>query len=320
MRYREIIRETDEEDFDTEIDEFDNTEIYLDELLDEMAKKCDPKVVDFLFENHLYRAQKADMYWGPDFGISAYPKKRKPVDTPAIIQEIVDDYLRKRGFEALRSNSIFCTGKVSTASKYLKTSKSDEEDQNYIMVIFPQKDFHFTWNPKIEDFYLEGFKEDHVDIFDFNYEELLKTHEGYEELKFMFEDRYEEGNYQEDLLKEILNNIEKKNFGKAVDSIEKYMNLLKKDYPNDYFYIEYDLLNRITLDFSSEKIKEIVKIDENSIMKYYTNKNFEQAVKSGNEIMITNKLYFYFRNNFFYANSYMIKEKLDEKFKKLGKI
>lgn len=53
-----------------------------------------------------------------------------------------DAHLKKLGFKALRSNSIFCSGNLAEAATYGK-----------LFAIFPHNGFDFTWSPEIEDAY-----------------------------------------------------------------------------------------------------------------------------------------------------------------------
>lgn len=67
-------------------------------------------------------------------------KNRKPSNTPNKIQKIIDEKLKGAGFEALRSNSIFCSTHFSTV-----------EYGGFPYIVFPYDDMKFTYSPNIED-------------------------------------------------------------------------------------------------------------------------------------------------------------------------
>jgi hypothetical protein len=77
---------------------------------------------------------------------SAFPgvpnSNRSPTDSSTLMQFTVDSVLKKSGFEALRSNSIFTTSNYDMAREYGK-----------VYVVFPKDGFDFTWSSRYRDFY-----------------------------------------------------------------------------------------------------------------------------------------------------------------------
>jgi len=62
---------------------------------------------------------------------------------------------------------------------------------------------------------------------------------------------------------------------------------------------------------SEENANAILKIFnnfENTNLNFFTNRNFEKAVKSGHEIMLTNDEYYYFEEKFFSRKLLFLKE------------
>lgn len=70
------------------------------------------------------------------------PKDRRPRNTPWHVQTMLDNLLRKAGFKALRSNSIFCSG-----SEYMA------QDYGDMFMVFPFNGFNFTWSPNVADLF-----------------------------------------------------------------------------------------------------------------------------------------------------------------------
>jgi len=69
---------------------------------------------------------------------------RRPMNTEPGQQEIIDEFLRRAGFQAVRSNSIFATGERETARDY-----------GYPYYVFPFDSAHTTWNRDFSDFFYE---------------------------------------------------------------------------------------------------------------------------------------------------------------------
>lgn len=67
---------------------------------------------------------------------------RKSKDTFPALQIDVDNLLKKAGFAALRSNSIFVTSDPNQASEY-----------GELYLVFPVDGFNMLWSPKYDDFY-----------------------------------------------------------------------------------------------------------------------------------------------------------------------
>lgn len=299
MKYAEIIKEENEKDI------FQTNE--WKKFITLMAKNTNPEIVNFLFENPLFRAFSPSMEWGILFGVKPIIKERKPRDTPLLLQNMIDEYLKKKGFTALRSNSIFATRNFSLAYIFTK-------DDN-MFIIFPPKKFYFTWNPYISDFYLESLFDNALlqyskkfDLFQLNLEKIFqnpklkslaseitgiyikvlsKNHLDYEEKKLILS--LEKENKHEEIMKEIQTKLKKDN--------------------NVYNDFMLEVLKFLMKNYSLHDFQKILSINEKSeIAKKFDNKNFEEAVKSGNEIMITDTEYFYINHNFFFSHKDTIKK------------
>lgn len=84
----------------------------------------------------LYRG----MHSSADIFRAHSPVNRCPRDNSTKIQKIIDTELQKRGFKALRSNSIFCTTQITDTGQYGKA-----------FLIFPYDGFSFTWSQALTD-------------------------------------------------------------------------------------------------------------------------------------------------------------------------
>lgn len=269
-----------------------------DLFMEQMVRKTDPKLVNFLFTHPLYRAMKPNPKWLMEFGIKKIIKNRIPKNNTKVFQNLIDDYLRKNNFIALRSNSIFVTGSKEFATRILEVTDSLAHD---IYVIFPVKNFHFTWNRKIKDFYIPDIesmisnKQNVYDIFLFNYQTLIKDKKALLVLiKFIIE------KFSSELSKEDLDLI--------VSSVksnnkENLIEILKKYEKEKFYNISIFMLMDYFIDKSNNPESYFIVNEKSEYVKNFTDKNFEEAVTSGNEIMITDTEYFYISEEFF--NRYM---------------
>lgn len=71
-------------------------------------------------------------------------ESRKPTHSKQIYQDLYDTVLKKNGFKALRSNSVFTTGNFDHAAGYGK-----------VYIIFPKNGFAFHWNKEIPDLVID---------------------------------------------------------------------------------------------------------------------------------------------------------------------
>jgi len=192
-----------------------------------MKKNVSLELIKFFFENRLYRAESSSKNWSVLFGEKRCPKNRSPVDNIPEFQILIDEYLKSNGFTALRSNSIFVTGNFGFAKRFKKGERK-------IHVIFPSKNFSFTWNPKVRDFYFrllnvsENLELDYEKMLSNEKEKVLKFFEKvlikiigfnfrrvFDILEEILEDNKEGLSFQ--LRKEIEN---KKNFSEYFDKIK----------------------------------------------------------------------------------------------------
>jgi hypothetical protein len=95
----------------------------------------------------LYRGVKNKSYWynlysnkTPEIFLGKTRDNRKSLSGSSKFQKAFDTELVKRGFKALRSNSIFCTTADVQAIHYGK-----------LYVILPLNGFKYTWSPRIND-------------------------------------------------------------------------------------------------------------------------------------------------------------------------
>lgn len=102
---------------------------------------------DFLRESKIPKYPKKMMLSGrrshqEDFFIGRVRKNRRPMDTPEGMHELYDElFIEKFGWPA-RSQSIFCTSTMSTASRY-----------GTLYIIFPIKRYMYVWSPEIQDMF-----------------------------------------------------------------------------------------------------------------------------------------------------------------------
>jgi hypothetical protein len=103
-------------------------------------------------DNFLYRGLRMSQYQEgmPNIFVGKPRENRKAKDSATDVQEKFDNLLKEAGFQALRSNSIFCSGNKSQASGY-----------GEMYCIFPKNGYACTWSPKFSDLYsdlLSGLK------------------------------------------------------------------------------------------------------------------------------------------------------------------
>jgi hypothetical protein len=87
----------------------------------------------------LYRGIKGNP---PNIFTGKPRENRWAKDSNDQVQKDFDGLLKAAGFNALRSNSIFCSGRLSQATGY-----------GDVFMIFPKDGFTFTWSPKYLDLY-----------------------------------------------------------------------------------------------------------------------------------------------------------------------
>jgi hypothetical protein len=319
MKIQEIILETPQNCFENFFDKSENVRNY-DSFLKLFSKNTDKETRDFLFSNPLYRSDFPSMDWLHEFGMKKIKKNRSPIDTPLALHNILNRYLEKRGFRATRANSIFATGDYDFASsmKDFKDIMKEEKASRSVYVIFPSRNFFFTWNSKIHDFYLDDFYNSRTEIFDlflFSFEKLARTDSfvfrkmatmfkedvhliSAEAEKFLIPEIRKRFSEEELSWSKMKNNVE---YAELLD--EAFEIALKSSSTSTYRINEFiiDGLYYIIANTSStEDAEKIIYLNEKSeYAKNFSSKNFHDAVKSGNEIMITNSHYFYIHHKFF---------------------
>lgn len=99
-----------------------------------------------------YRSAKKVLYRGigreataPRIFKASPRTDRRPMSSGAIMQDMYDNYLKKKGITALRSNSIFTSSDKNQADLY-----------GDCYVIFPCNGTPFSWATKVDDIILDG--------------------------------------------------------------------------------------------------------------------------------------------------------------------
>lgn len=124
----------------------------LDNLIKTIAKECS-QVLPY------YRKAKEILLRGVDSNTDAFVGRswdqRRTKDSSKKLQELYDMILKKNGFKALRSNSIFTTSDMHQAMEY-----------GELYYIFPKNGFKYHWNKEIPDLVLDDptqiFKESKI--------------------------------------------------------------------------------------------------------------------------------------------------------------
>lgn len=136
--YKKLINETDE-NLNESTKELINTED-LNELSNLLIKDCSKAL-------HAFKETGKFLYRGiknPPSGLFLGKSRdnRQPIDSSAEIQQAVDTILSNAGASAIRSNSIFCTSNDSIAIDYGSP-----------FFIIPKDNVNFTWSNKVKDLY-----------------------------------------------------------------------------------------------------------------------------------------------------------------------
>jgi len=264
----------------------------------EMARNTNSKIVKFLFENPLYRALTPnESEWTTNYGISSIEKNRKPLNTSPFLQKIMDEYLKNSGFRALRSNSIFVTGEKTIALNYRKNNR-------ILAVVFPSKKFFFTWNPVSHDFFTSIYGSR---VFLLNFAEIRKLKK---EIVHALTDLIASYLPSETFHKEKENIELLMKDGHTKEALNLLETIVKKHFQEDRFQTDYmTIIDKIANNYrnfgfdSEEELKKIIILNrKNFLLQNFTDENFEEAVNSGNEIMITNDIYFYIEEIWFQKN------------------
>lgn len=114
----------------------------IEEFIHKVVEECRPFLVEKrIAGNLLFRGINAT---SPILYDKPIRSDRKPKHTPSIISDKVDDYFEQQFGIRFRSNSIFCTANISTASVYGK-----------VYAVYPVGEFKYLWSDKVEDLFLE---------------------------------------------------------------------------------------------------------------------------------------------------------------------
>lgn len=261
----------------------------LNSFIQEIKTKCSD-IYNFYEKNKIYlfsgRKNRKEIF----FKIG-HISNRDPVNTPKEISSLIDNAFFNNGFQALRSNSIFCTGNFDIAKTY-----------GEVYIVYPKNGFDFTWSRYFDDLYFFVDKlestalkktkdEDESNVFIFK-------HFGNKTKKYQM--KYNDEDYVYVAISEL---IEKLNL-----KYKYYDNI--KDFVLDYPYVFNTIYHSSSdLKIINDWIKKYAKVKTNnqdykkimlnylnkSIPIYYQNDDLISAIKSKHEIMIRADEYYFIR-------------------------
>lgn len=118
-----------------------------------MLKEKAPTAIEHFLKNEImYRGMRRNFAYG-EF---VTPENREPVSSTQKFQDNLDTILKISGFKAIRSNSAFCSGSISSVKWY---------GTPYLM--FPFDPFEFTWSKYLIDAFNDISKADEFAIADY---------------------------------------------------------------------------------------------------------------------------------------------------------
>lgn len=272
------------------LEEFQN----IDEFADAIVENVDEKILNVLLETPLYRGVNV---LASKFGKKEIRTNRMPYTNSLAFQFMLDREFIKRGFCARRHNSVFVTGSLSLAENF----------GTKIIVVFPPRGFCFTWNRLLRDVTLlrmvkiGGYSEIEVDV------EKAVNEIGADFVEtaiIVAKDIY--GSHAPDSIRKTLNRLavdvvidknftekHKKDFIKIWHHISEKAPKLFGEIVFNIFVKLSDKYGNVFID-SIKKLADVFKFSEDSkVIRAFTNEGFEEAVKSGHEIMIHAPYYFY---------------------------
>lgn len=294
------------------LEEFQN----IDEFAKAVVENVDIDVLKILIETPLYRGVSNIK---GQFGRKEIRTDRKPYTNYMSFHLMLERELVRKGFCARRTNSIFATGKLSLAENF----------GTKIVTVFPPKSFCFTWNRLLRDITfmntirVGGYREIKLDV-----EKAVKLiGVDFAEVAIRaIKDRY--GPYAPDSVMEKLNRL-------AIDVIidKKFTDEHKNEFLNIWHFVSEKapkLLVKIVVDIfeglnsgygrgnveNAEKIAQVFSFSENSkVINAFSNSDFEEAVKSGHEIMIHAPYFFYATRDVYRS---VLRDKLKELISKVN--
>jgi len=104
------------------------------------------QILDIYWKEQKYLYRGVNLISTSQFMLGNSRDNRSPKDTPKEVQLLIDKRLQEAGFEARRSNSIFCTSNLYTAEAYAIPLRN-------VFIIFPINGFSFTYNSMARDLY-----------------------------------------------------------------------------------------------------------------------------------------------------------------------
>lgn len=188
-------------------------------------------------------------------------ENRKPKNTNPVLNNLIDESMKRLGFKATRSNSIFATSAKSQATNYGRRTYS----------VIPLGSFDFTWSDKVFDLFI------YVDLL---YKEGYVEFDETQNIKFMvgrtFAKKYNIEQTDNYTLSEILNLNGPENYKKMKSDFYYYLTPKNMEYMIELGYT-----------FKDIKIDEFFKKYE------FKNSNLSSAINSQNEILIRANSYLY---------------------------
>ena len=257
-----------------------NNDILL--FLKNNKKNLNLDVLKFCFENNifLYRGyeEPKEKYF------CAFPRKtRKPRDTLLIIQKIIDSIYKENDIGAMRGNSFFTT-----------VDKSFAEEYGDVYVVFPYKNFYYSYNknPKIKDLYWDFIINEKMFI-SFIVKKVIPNY-----VKNFF--------YKKEEIYKIFYNLD----------ILNNLNLRSNFYKLIYILVE-EILNIIEGDDSDKKIKfPNNKIRDAIVILFDLDNNFKKFEVFDKKFMIESVIKLIYFS--FFPNKFNLDKNLDELIKKTG--
>lgn len=110
------------------------------EFINLVVRDCKP-VIKIMIKNKnmLFRGMKSKSI----YSYNSVRKDRKPKDTPIKMADLLDKAFFKIFHWKPRSEGLFTTSNIYTASKY-----------GSLNAVFPCGNFDYVWSPKVQDFFL----------------------------------------------------------------------------------------------------------------------------------------------------------------------
>lgn len=292
MRITEILFEADDEEKKEPLIE------QFEKFVKKNAKYLpDRETIMTLIDHPLYRAMRqiGDL----PFFVTEFPKSRKPTDNPKRIQELLDNYFARRGFETKREKSIFTVGSPEYARGYLKEGRD-------VFVIIPGRGFNFIWNKLLNEFYIDELLD--KDLFRIDVDKLFGDKNIFEEFTEMSGAK-KAFDYMLDVV--YINCPDR--FNEIIEILDE-KNIFREEVPDIVYEVLRDCVRptREALEPYNKAVYYMLKYgdrpevldtihlnEDSELLEAYTDKDLEQAARSGHEVTVSGDKYFAIREDFF---------------------